>query len=175
VSTDVTPTSPARSPSEIEAAIEAVRDTSLRIEDRAALYAVLHQIQLRIRRALGLLGRRGMESTPSSEIISHMEANHLAELGPLRLKVASQDVHYGVNDEGNWTDFTVQDYLRDVVMVMAPEFVKVVPQHFEIRTKELGEAVHGRDPVALQLWRELNERGLRTVEAKRLSLEVREP
>jgi hypothetical protein len=35
--------------------------------------------------------------------------------------------------------------------------------------------VHGRDPVALQLWRELNERGLRTVEAKRLSLEVREP
>ena len=137
---------------------------------------MLTTIQLRIRRALGLLGRRGMESTPATEIISHMEANGLRELGPLRLKAVSQDVKYAVNDEGNWGDFTVQDYLRDVVLQLAPEFVRLVPTHYEIRTAELGAAVKAKDPVAMQLWKELNDRGLRTTSGvKNLSLEVREP
>jgi hypothetical protein len=68
----------------------------------------------------------------------------------------------------------VQDTFRDVLLPIAPEFIRQVPAHYEIRTAELGKAVHMGDPLALQLHRELKARNWRTEAGKRLSLEVKE-
>ena len=153
-----------QSPS-IDGALEALTDTRLTIEDRAGAYAVLHQVQLRLNRALRKV---------KDELIVYMESNGLKALGPLSVRRTAIDVEWPCNAEGNWSDATTQDTFRDVLLPIAPEFIRQVPAHYEIRTAELGKAVHMGDPLALQLHRELKARGWRTEAGKRLSLEVKE-
>lgn len=152
-------------PGSLDVALEALGDKALTVDDRAAAYGVLHQVQLRINRALKAV---------RDELILHMERNKLKALGPLTVKSTAIDVCWPCNDPDNWADATVQDTLRDVVRPITPEFVRYVPQHYEINTTALGEAVHMGDPAALQLHQELKARGWRTEEGRRLSLAVKE-
>jgi hypothetical protein len=61
-----------------------------------------------------------------------------------------------------------------MLIKIAPDFVRHVPEHYEIRTAELGAAVHAGDPVARQLYRELTDRGWRKEGRRRKSLAIRE-
>lgn len=144
--------------------LAAIEDTELAVEDRAASYAVLHQIQLRINRVLRKV---------KDELIVYIESNDLKALGPLSVKASSIDPRYPVNDEGNWGDAGVQEELEQLAKI-APDFIRRVPEHYEIRTTELGSAVHAGDPVAIQLWTMCKERRWRIDEGKRLSLAVAE-
>jgi hypothetical protein len=148
----------------IDTALEAVTNRELAIEDRGAAYALLHQIQLRINRAL----RKAKD-----DLILHIEGNHLKALGPLSIKATAIDVAWPCNDEGNWGDAGVQDAMG-MLRQVAPDFIREVPAHYEIRTAELGAAVHAGDPVARQLHAECKARGWRTEVGRRLSLAVQE-
>lgn len=148
----------------IERAIEVLGERELSIEDRGAAYAVLHQIQLRINRAL----RKAKD-----DLIVHIEGNHLKALGPLSIKATPIDVAWPCNAEGNWGDAGLQEEL-EAYRKIAPDFIRAVPAHYEIRTAELGAAVHGGDSVARQLHTIAKDRGWRTEEGRRLSLAVRE-
>lgn len=150
---------------DVDTALDALSDTALTIEDRVAAYAVVHQVQLRLNRALRKV---------KDEIIVYLGANGLKELGPVSIKTSAIDVEWPCNVEGNWTDATVQDTIREVLLPIAPEFIRKVPAHYEIRTAELGHAVHAGDPLAIQMHRELSNRGWRTEAGRRLSLEVKE-
>jgi LmbE family N-acetylglucosaminyl deacetylase len=152
-------------PAAIDTALEALTDTRLTVDDRAAAYGVIHQVQLRLNRALRKV---------KDELIEHMERNHLKALGPLSIKSTAIDVAWPCNDEGNWMDATIQGALMDVYARLTPEFVKHIPDHYEIDTRALGEAVHLGDPAAQQLHQELKDRHWRTEVGRRLSLNVRE-
>ncbi len=154
----------ASTPPIIADAIAAVQDRSLPIEDRAALYGVLHQIQLRVNRAL---------RAAKDDIIVHLESTGLRELGPLSVKATAIDVAWPCNDEANWSDATVQDAMAMLARI-APDYIREVPFHYEIRTAELGAGVANNDPVARELHREIKVRGWRTEAGRRLSLAVRE-
>lgn len=149
----------------IDTALDALTDSALTIEDRAAAYGVIHQVQLRLNRSLRKV---------RDELVSHLITNDLKELGPISLKSVPFDVEYPCNAEGNWTDLTVQDTFRTVIAPIAPEFVRLVPEHYEIRTAELGAAVAKGDPVARQLHRELKDRHWRTEGGRRMTLAVKE-
>ena len=149
----------------INTALDALTDTRLTIEDRGGAYAVLHQAQLRINRKMRAV---------KDELIAYIVGNDLRSLGPLSVKATPFDVEWPCNSEANWTDATIQDTFHDVLLPIAPAFVKHVPEHYEIRTKELGAAVYVGDPLALQVHREIKARGWRTEGGKRLSLEVKE-
>lgn len=148
----------------IQRALEVLDNQMVTIEDRGGAYALLHQIQLRINRAL---------KKHKDELILHIEGNKLKALGPLSVKATAIDVAWPCNDESNWTDLTVQDAMQMLAKV-APEYIRHVPDHYEIRTAELGAAVHAGDPVARQLHAECKARGWRTEEGRRLSLAVQE-
>lgn len=150
---------------DIDTALEALTDTRLTIEDRAGAYAVIHQVQLRLNRALRKV---------KYDLIVYMKSNDLRALGPLSIKSTAFDVEWPCNAEANWADATVQDTFRDILLPIAPEFIRQVPAHYEIRTAELGAAVHAGDPLAIQLHREVKARGWRTEGGRRLSLEVKE-
>lgn len=134
------------------------------IDDRAAAYAVLHQVQLRINRAL---------RAAKDELIVHMESNGLRDMGPLSVKATALDVRWPANDEGNWADSTVQEAMETYAKI-APDYFRHVPDHWEVRTAELGAGVASGDPVAIQLHREMKAQGWRTEEGRRLSLAVKE-
>jgi hypothetical protein len=153
-----------RDPS-IDSALEALTDTRLTIEDRAGAYAVIHQVQLRLNRALRKV---------KDDLIAYMVTNDLKALGPLSVKKSSIDVEWPVNDEANWGDHMTQDAIRDLILPIAPELVRVVPMHYELRTAELGAAVQLGDPVALEVWRQAKAHGWRKEAGKRLSIEVKE-
>jgi hypothetical protein len=148
----------------IERALDVVGNRLVTPEDRGAAYALLHQIQLRINRAL----RKAKD-----DLIIHLESNHLRSMGPLSVKATAIDVAYPCNDEGNWADATIQEEL-EAYHRLAPDFIRKVPEHYEIRTAELGAGVHAGDPVARQLHAVAKERGWRTEEGRRLSLAVAE-
>lgn len=154
-----------RRPPDIDTALDALSDSRLTIDDRAGAYAVLHQVQLRINRALRKV---------KDELIVYMRSNDLKALGPLSVKSTAFDVEWPCNAEANWTDATTQDTFRDVLIPIAPEYVKAVPAHYELNTAALGAAVHLGDPLALQVHREIKARGWRTEAGRRLSLEVKE-
>lgn len=149
----------------IDTALDALHDNRLTIEDRAGAYAVLHQVQLRINRALRKV---------KDDLIVYMKSNDLKALGPLSVKSTPFDVEWPCNAEANWTDATTQDTFRDVLLPIAPEYIKTIPQHYELDTAALGSAVHMGDPLALQVHREIKARGWRTEGGRRLSIEVKE-
>jgi hypothetical protein len=148
----------------IERAVEVVGNRLVTIEDRGAAYALLYAIQLRINRAL----RKAKD-----DLIVHLESNGLKAMGPLSIKATAIDVAWPVNSEGNWGDAGTQEEL-EAYRKVAPDFIRHVPEHYEIRTAELGAAVHAGDPVARQLHTIAKERGWRTEEGRRLSLAVSE-
>jgi hypothetical protein len=150
-------------PKVIAEAMEGVQDRSLSIDDRAAFYAILHQIQLRINRAL---------RPAKDDLIAHLEA-HGGELGPLSLKSTAVDVVYECNLEENWDDVTIQDAMA-MLKRIAPDYIRHVPEHYEIRTAELGKGIAAGDPVARELHAEMNRRRWRTTGGRRTSLSVRE-
>ena len=154
-----------RQPPNIDTALDALHDMRLTIEDRAGAYAVLHQVQLRINRALRKV---------KDDLIVYMRQNDLKSLGPLSVKSTPFDVEWPCNSEANWADATTQDTKRDVFLPIAPEYIRVVPEHYEIRTAALGAAVHLGDPLALQLHHDIKALGWRTEGGKRLSIEVKE-
>jgi len=149
----------------IDTALEALTDNRLTIEDKAGAYALLHQVQLRINRALRKV---------RDDIIIYMKSNELKSLGPLSIKSTPIDVAWPVNIEANWQDATVQDALRDLILPIAPEFIRKIPAHLELDTAALGAAVHMGDPVALEVHRQVKAHGWRTEAGRRLSLEVKE-
>ncbi len=151
-------------PQVIADAMEAVQDRSLPIEDRAAVYSVLHQIQLRINRAL---------KAAKDDIVIAVDDAPDKRLGPLSIRATAIDAKWPCNDEENWTDATVQDAMA-MLHKIAPDYIRHVPEHYEIRTAELGRGVYDADPVARELHAECKRRGWRTEEGRRLSLAVRE-
>ena len=134
------------------------------VDDRAAAYSVLHQVQLRINRAL---------RAAKDDLIVYMESNGLRDMGPLSVKATAIDVKWPANDEGNWGDSSVQEAMEQYAKV-APEYFRHVPDHWEIDSAALGAGVAEGDPVAQQLHRECKEKGWRTEVGRRLSLAVRE-
>lgn len=145
-------------------ALNVLADPATSVDDRAAVYAYLHQVQLRINRAL----RKSKD-----ELIVHMESNGLRDMGPLSVKATAFDVEWPVNAEDNWADLTVQEELAMFAQI-APDYIRHVPDHFEIRTAELGAGVHASDPVAVELHKHAKERRWRTEGGRRLSLAVKE-
>ena len=153
-------------------AMEAVQDTSLPIEDRAGLYAVLYTIQKRINRALGI---RQKGATAQNELLMAIAQGGLKELGPLYLAWEAFDVKYPCNAAENWTDDGVQEALEAIRRDPATsEYVRVIPAHLEIDVPALGEAVHAGSAAARALYDELREKGWRTEGGRRASLKVRE-
>jgi hypothetical protein len=159
-------------PQSIDNALETLQDGSLSPEDHAGAWAVLYEVQRRIRRALGLQRRKG-EPNPADELIAYMESEGLKKLGPLSVKWTAFDVAWPVNDPGNWTDSTTQDLLQ-IMRAAAPEYIRHIPDHLEVDTAKLGEAVHMGDPVALQIHGDLKAQHLRTEGGRRASLAVQE-
>jgi hypothetical protein len=153
-----------RTAASVDKALSVLIDRELTIEDRAGAYAVLQQVQLRINRALRKV---------RDELILHMEANGLRALGPLSVKSTAIDVSWPANDPGNWGDAGVQEAMAFYSKI-TPEFFRHVPEHWELNTAALGEAVHMGDPAALQLHTEAKTRGWRREEGRRLSIAVAE-
>lgn len=149
----------------IDVALGVLGDAEASLEDRTAAYAVIQQIRLRLDRAL---------KASKDDLIVGMERAGLRELGPVSVKASAVGVEWPCNDEGNWADSTVQEAM-ELYAKVAPEYFRHVPDHWEVRTAELGAGVAADDPVAKRLHRELKEHGWRTEEARRLSLAVREP
>lgn len=148
----------------LDVALGVLTDPVASPDDKAAAYAALHQVQLRINRAL---------KATKDELIAHMESNGFRDMGPLSVKSTAIDVKWPANDEDNWGDFTVQEAM-EVYAKIAPDYFRHVPEHWEVRTAELGAGVAAGDPAAKRLHRELKEHGWRTEEGRRLSLAVRE-
>jgi len=158
-------------PKLIEDAMTALQDPDTPVEDRASVYALLYEIQRRIHRALGTYAR-GKGSTPKSELAEHLVRNG-EELGPLYIAWESFDVAWPVNDPDNWGDAGVQEQL-ETFRLMAPDYIRRVPDHLEIDTAALGEGVVNLDPVARELHKACKERGWRTEGGRRAALKVRE-
>lgn len=136
------------------------------IDDRAAAYAVLHQVQLRINRAL---------KAAKDELIVFMERGGIKELGPLSIKSSAVDPSYPANAPENWADSTIQDTLADLRRERTTRpYVREVPAHLEIDVAALAADVQMGVQAAIDLYRELNRKGWRTEQARRLSLAVRE-
>lgn len=148
----------------MDAALDILADRELTIEDRTAAYAVVHQVQLRLNRALKAV---------RDEIVVYMVQEDLKALGPVSLKSVAFDVAWPCNDPGNWADDGVQDQMRAYQKV-APEFIREVPHHYEIDTAALGAKVAMGDPVARQLHRDLKDLNWRTEGGRRVTLQVKE-
>lgn len=157
-------------PKALADALDAVQAPDTSPDNRAALYSYLYELKRRIDRALGTYQRKGPSA--KSELTEHLVRNG-EELGPLYIAWEAFDVEWPVNDEGNWADAGVQEQLA-VFSLISPEYIRHVPDHFEINTAALGEAVHLADPVARRLHAECKERGWRTEGGRRAALKVRE-
>ena len=154
----------------VNEAMAKVNDPKVPVEDRVAMYGFLHEFARRIHKALGTYQRKGPSA--KSELTEYLVRNG-EELGPLYIAWEAFDVAWPVNDEDNWADAGVQEQLS-VFSLIAPDYIRHVPDHFEINTAALGEAVHMGDPVARQLHTEAKDRGWRTEGGRRAALKVRE-
>jgi hypothetical protein len=149
----------------LDTSLEALTDGTVALDDRVAIYALLHQIQLRINRALRQAKKEGL--------VEEIVRDHPEGIGPVTVAWEAFDVAWPCNDEGNWTDSGIQEAMA-VTSLIAPEYVKHIPDHFEINTAALGAGVHEGDPVAKQLHRECKDQGWRTEGGRRAALKVRE-
>lgn len=138
-------------PEPIQDALTLLADESTPVEDRAALWATLHQAQLRINRVL----RKSKDA-----LIVHMEGNGLKEMGPLSVKATAFDVEWPVNDPGNWEDAQLQDELA-MFARLAPDYITRVPEHWQLETAALGTGLVNNDPVAVKLHRHAKDAGWR--------------
>ena len=163
----------ARTPPAIAEAMELVQADDMPIEDRAALYGFLYELQRRINRSLGV---RQKGRTAQHELTEYLDRTGMAELGPLYLGWQAFDVAYPCNSVENWTDESVQaamQAMRDDPTTR--DFIRAVPAHLEIDVAALGQAVHDGSSRAIEVFRELKDRRWRTEGGKRAVLKVREP
>ena len=138
-----------------------------RLEDRAAAYAVLQQVRLRIDRAL---------KASRDDLIVGMERSGMKSLGPLSIKSAAVDPRYVCNEPENHEDSGIQDAMA--AMRADPRtrpYIRVVPAHLEIDPLLLAADVQLGVQAAIDLYRQLNQKRWRVEQARRLSLAVREP
>ena len=151
---------------QIVAALHVLTDYSGSIEDRAAAYAVVHQVQLRLNRLL---------RTVQPEIVRHVGALPGRRLGPLTVVGQSIGVAWPCNDPSNWGDEIVQGALAALAdHPDARRYVRQVPRHFEIDTKAIAEGFAEGDPSLPALHAELTRKGFRTAERRTDRLKVRE-
>jgi hypothetical protein len=161
-------------PQIIADAMAALRDPETPIQDRAAIYGVLAVMVREMNKAMGTYIRSG--PTAKSELIAHLTAQGLEELGPLYIKWEAFDVAYPCNAAENWTDSGVQDAMA--AMRGNPEtsdYIRAIPAHLEIDVMALGQAVHDGSATARALFAELKDKGWRTEAGRRAALKVREP
>jgi hypothetical protein len=159
-------------PKAIADAMDVVQDPEASIEDRAAVYGYLFELQRRINRALGI---RQKGATAQSEITAHIAASGVEELGPLFIKWEAMDVRYPCNDAENWTDSGIQDAMA--AMKGDPttsDYIRTIPAHLEVDVLALGQAVHDGSATARALFAELKDKGWRTEAGRRAALKVRE-
>jgi hypothetical protein len=154
----------------IDKALEAAADPTVSAEDRVALYAVLYRIQQTIRRGLGIGVRSA--ATPQAELVAHLEANGLRELGPVQVKATAFDVTWPINAPDNWEDDGLQNELA-VMRQIAPDYIRLVPEHYELDTAAMAHGISSGDPVAVKLQRHAADSGWRREGGRRLSLTVR--
>lgn len=156
----------------VDDALAAVNDTSLPIEDRAGIYALLRSLRLQIDRAIRPTG---------PEIQAAMAAAGAERWGPIRLTWKSIDPRYVCNDPDNWQDDSVQEALgvwnadRRFRGPDGEPWVREIPRHFEVDTKALGAAMAAGDPNARTLYGLIREYGFRTEEGRAATLTVDEP
>ena len=147
--------------------MDELANTDAELGDRAAAYAVLQQVRLRIDRAL---------KASRDDLIVGMERGGMKELGPLSIKSAAVDPSYPCNAPENHEDAGVQDTMAELRRSAATRpYVRVIPAHLEIDVTALAADVQMGVQAAIDLYRELNRKGWRTEQARRLSLAVREP
>jgi hypothetical protein len=158
-------------PVPLQVAMSAVQDSSISVNDRAAMYGWLYAVKRQIDRALGTYTRG--KATAKSELTEHIVREDLEELGPLYVTWEPFDVAYPVNDEGNWGDAGVQEQLETFAKI-ASEYIRHVPEHYEVNTSALGEGLSLNDPVAKELHRACKDRGWRIEGGRRAALRVRE-
>lgn len=150
----------------VDATMRVLVDPESRIEDRAAAYGLLHQVQLRMNRAL---------KAAKDDLIVFLETSGQRELGPLSVASSSIDPEYVCNQPGNWQDSTTQEALEGLrADPDYSEYVRVIPAHLEIDTLRLGADVHAGVLAATQLFAQLKQQGWRREAGRRLSLRVRE-
>jgi len=141
-------------------------DPEYRLEDRAAAFAVLQQVKLRLDRAL---------KASRDDLIVGMERAGLRDLGPLSIKSSAVDPSYPCNASENHEDIGVQEAMAELRRDAATRpYVVAVPQHLEINVLALAADVQLGVQVALNLYRELRKRGWRIERHRRKSLAVRE-
>lgn len=146
-------------------ALAGLVDREQPVTDRAAFFALLHQVQLRINRVLRQAKKEGL--------VEELVRDYPDGIGPISIKWEPFDVEWPCNDEGNWEDDSVQGAM-EVYSKVAPEYFRLVPEHWEIDTAALGEAVHLGDPVARTLHTECKDRGWRTEGGRRAAIKVKE-
>jgi len=157
---EITPRGPT-----IDAALATVTDGTVALDDRVAIYAFLHQVQLRINRALRQAKKDGL-----AEEIIRVDPDGI---GPVKVQWVPFDVEWPANEPENWTDDQLQEELS-VYSLIAPDYIRHVPDHFEIATAALGEGVANADPVAQELHRVCKDRKWRKEGGRRAALKVTE-
>jgi len=148
----------------LEEALAALADGSIPLKERAGWYAMLRPLRLKIDRALRPV---------TAEIVEAMTDIGATRWGPLRLVMKSKDVHYNVNDLGNWEDDGVQQQLgawRDNHDYRP--YIRAVPRHLEIDTIALRDGLQQSDPGAFELYHLLNEYGYRTTDGRTPTLTI---
>lgn len=151
----------------VQAVIGVLTDPTAPLEDRAAAYAALQPVKLRIDRAL---------KASRDDVIVGMERGGYRSLGPLTIKSTAVDPSYPCNAPENHEDTNVQDAMTALLGNPATRpYVRRIPAHLEIAVDVLAHDVQMGVQAAIDLYRALNRRGWRKEEARRLSLAVREP
>jgi hypothetical protein len=135
------------------------------LDNRVAFYGLLHQVQLRINRVLRQAKKDGL-----AEEIIRVDPEGI---GPVKVQWVPFDVEWPANDPDNWTDAQLQEELS-VYSLIAPDYIRHVPDHFEIATAALGEGVANADPVAHELHRVCKDRKWRREGGRRAALKVTE-
>ena len=151
----------------LASALAAAISPTAPIEDKAAAYAALYTLQLRLNRVLRNAPRPG-EPSLREVLTGYLEAQgEHARLGPLYLKAEDKDVAWPCNEAGNWTDAGVQEAMRDLKAdSLTSPYIRHVPEHLEVDTVSLGSDVHAGIAAARALWLECRKRKWRTAEGK---------
>lgn len=166
--TDITVIKGDGTPQVIADAMDGVSNPEFPVEDRAGMYAVLYNIQLRINRALREAKKQGL----AEEIVR----DYPDGVGPVYIKWDAYDVAYPCNSAENWEDAGVQDAMEAIkANPETSDYIRAIPAHLEIDPLALGEAVHMGSAVARALYQEIRDKGWRTEGGRRASLKVREP
>lgn len=149
----------------LDSAMSILSDRERSLDDRTAAYAVLHQTQLRVNRAL--------KSAKDDLVLGIKERG--GELGPVTLAWVAFDVHYECNGAGCWEDASIQDPMAALrADERTSRYIREVPRHLEIDVAALGEDVQLGIPAALELYGQLKEHRWRTEGGRRATLKVRE-